>query len=213
MLGDELIEAILAGEEGRGNELLSEFHRGYPIENVRRLLVSDVPEAVKAGTWVLSELGRSATPFLGDIALLLDHPLRYVRFFAADAVLTAAGPEHGEVIAKAINLLGDVDEAVRWKGLRFLTTATREQLAAARPHLNLRVRTDVFEWLIDARSAELEQLLTHLESGDSLSRSLAVAATARLCRAGFALLKHAASSSDGEIAKFAQEELSHLKKQ
>jgi len=123
-----LIDRLRAGgNDSAANDLLTEVFRGHPVESLRRLLHSDEETAVKAGAWILSELGVRAAPMMADIVALLGHPLRYVRFFALDAVLASATSEDGVAVATAIGLINDPDDAVRWKALTFLAWARADQ--------------------------------------------------------------------------------------
>jgi hypothetical protein len=207
--GDELIDRLCAGEnDSSANDLLTELFRGYPVESLRRLLRSDEEPAVKAGAWILSELGVRAAPMMTDIVALLGHPLRYVRFFAVDAVLAAATAEDGAAVAAAIELTDDPDDAVRWKVLTFLAWASAEQLAAGVEHLRPPLR-DRTEWLARAGSGAVagSDVLAALDGPDRLARLFAAAATVRLAGRDRDLLRHAAASSDAEVSSFAQEQL------
>lgn len=207
--GDELIDRLRAGEnDSSANDLLTELFRGYPVESVRRLLHSDEESAVKAGAWILSELGVRAAPMMTDIVALLEHPLRYVRFFAVDAVMAGGTAEDGSAIAAAIGLIDDPDDAVRWKALTFLAWASSEQLAAGVEHLPPPLR-DRARWLTRAVSGAVagSDVLAALDGPDRLARLFAAAATVRLARRDRHLLRHAAASSDAEVSSFAQEQL------
>src|SRR4051795_9082903 len=99
------------------------------------LIRTGVPQAARAAAWLASELGDRATPLLDDLPTLLTNPTRYVRFFALDAVLTAATTQHGRLLAQAITLTTDPDAAVRWKATRMIAAASVPQLEAAIPHV------------------------------------------------------------------------------
>lgn len=207
--GDELIDRLCAGgDDSSANDLLSEVFHGYPVENLRRLLHSDEETAVKAGAWILSELAERAAPMMADIVALLGHPLRYVRFFALDAVLTSATADDGAAVATAIGLINDPDDAVRWKALTFLAWASADQLAASVAHLRPPLR-GLTEWLARASSgaATGRDVLTALDDPDRLARVFAAAAAVRLARRDRGLLERAAASADQEVSTFAREQL------
>lgn len=70
--GDELVEMLLAGEEGRAaNDLLLEVLRRYPAPNLSRLIHSDDDKAVASGAFVVSELRERAAPILDEVDFLL----------------------------------------------------------------------------------------------------------------------------------------------
>ncbi len=207
--GDELIDRLRAGgNDSSANDLLTEVFRGHPVKSLRRLLHSDEETAVKAGAWILSELGVRAAPMMADIVALLGHPLRYVRFFALDAVLASATAEDGAAVASAIGLINDPDDAVRWKALTFLAWASADQLAASVAHLRPPLR-GLTEWLARASSgaATGRDVLTALDDPDRLARVFAAAAAVRLARRDRGLLERAAASADQEVSTFAREQL------
>lgn len=213
--GDELTELLCTGiadspaVESATNELLNEVFDGYPINELRRLTRSSNPTAVKAGSWILSELGPLAAPMMSEITALLEHPLRYVRFFAIDAVLSNAEAEDGRSVAKVISLLADPDEGVRWKVLRFLSQATTAQLTAGARDLAPPSSARLTNWLaIDScDSSHVQEVVDGLSASDRLTRMFAAAAAARLARTTLDAVKQAAESEDAEIRSFAQEEL------
>jgi len=190
------------------NELLREFQLGYPLSNVRRLLDSEQPHAIKTAAWIISELGQAAAPLSAEIAILIRHSLRYARFFALDAVLVNASPAHGSLIRDAIRLINDDDDAVRWKTMWFLSRVTPQQLRAA-----LRGDVDIksarlIKWLLDVSSKDHESdIIAALGHSDQCERRFAVAAAARVATQTRIPLERAATSGDREISSFAHEEL------
>lgn len=152
--GDELIELLHSqgiGKEESGeaaNELLSRLNNGYPVRNLSRLIHSDDDEVVKIGAWLVSELGERAAPISHEVGFLLSHPVRNARYYAIEAVMVAASTEQGELIAKAVMLVDDPDEAVRRLATRLLARATPQQLAGAVPCLPDPV-AGLTEWLLN----------------------------------------------------------------
>lgn len=197
-----MLEEVLAGaNDATANELLSAFFRGYPVEQLRPLLASDSVDAAKAGAWIASELGEAARPLVNDLIRLLSHDSKYVRFFAVDSLLLAAGRDRGDAIAAAIGCITDSTGAVRWKAMEFLARADRAQLVAAVPYL---------------QDPELEHLLQQLlwENVDEVRRQLAehsmlplrfaVATAARMTLAGNStVLEEAQQHPCNEVAEFA----------
>jgi hypothetical protein len=200
-------------QEGRAaNDLLAEVFRGYPAENLSRLIRSDNHRAVEAGAFVVSELGVKAAPVLGDVEFLLGHQSRNARFGAIDATLAAASRDDGPIIAKAVMLVADPDQAVRWKALRFLAQATRDQLEAAGPCLEDGHVADLVRWMSAAgdKRAYLSEILDRLEDHDKRTRMFAAAAAGRVAAADRTGIERAAASHDPEVRSFAESVLSQL---
>ena len=216
--GDELIEMLLAGEdipgeEGRAaNDLLREVIRGYPAQNLSRLIHSDRATAVASGAFVVSELRAQAAQIIDEVDFLLGHPLRDARFDAIDAALTAASAEHGAILAKAVMLVDDADQAVRWKALRFLANSTPDQLTAAAPCLEDRHVASLVTWLASAGSdpAGLPDIRSRLHDPDKATRMFAAAAAARVGGTSRQALEDAAMSDDSDVRSFAEGEIEIL---
>jgi hypothetical protein len=206
-LGDHLIDRLGAGGgDYDATDLLKEFFAGYPIENLRRLLNSSDERLAKVGAWLASELGVRAAPVLGDVVALLQHDSRYVRFFALDAILGAATPHDGAVIARAIDRLTDSESAVRWKVVGLLSRASVEQLSASVQFLAPPMSALV-SWLLRSSAAtDTHQIGAALKDGRSLKRFVAVAAAVRVAGKDLAPLKEALSSPDPEVSAIAREE-------
>ncbi|MFG1617194.1 hypothetical protein ACGFI3_30910 [Nonomuraea wenchangensis] len=216
--GDDLIERVLAHANdddvlgSAANDLLEEVFAGYPVDNLRRLLRSDHEKIVRTGAWLLSELGELATPLADELPALLASPLRQVRFFAVEAVLNA-GDADGPLAARALALVRDGDDAVRWKVLSFLSAAETEQLAAGAEALEDAELKGLTEWLVRLDSEEVDprEVVARLEGGDRTARMFAAAAAARLSDEDDTnLLAHAATAEDEEIRSFALEQLDDL---
>lgn len=217
-IADELISEISSGSLGKeeageaANELLSQFHAGYPVHNLSRLIRSGDDETVKIGAWLASELGVRAEPILDEVSLLLSHPLRNARYYGIEAVLVAAPPERGELIAKAIRLIGDPDAGVRRLAVRLLARATPQQLAAARPYLREPLAS-LNLWLASEGSnpAYSPQILRRLGDPDRDVRVFAAAAAARVATQDEQALEVAEGSDDADIRIFAARELGLLR--
>jgi hypothetical protein len=216
--GDELIELLLAGgldpdEEGiAANELLSVVMRGYPAHNLTRLIHSDDPRAVQDGAFIVSELGTKAAEIIDEVDFLLGHQLRNARFDALDAALTGASREQGAVLAKAVMLVADPDQAVRVKALRFLAAATRDQLEASSADLADDHMARLAAWLAADGSdpAHLPDILNALRDPGKQTRMFAAAAAARVAEADRQGIEQAVRSDDPDVRSFAENVISRL---
>ena len=116
--GDVLLRSILASTTDDGvasNALLREFHRGYPVVNLRRLLVSGRDIPIGAGAFISAELGESAKEVLDDVAALASHPSPRVRGDVIGAITRAQRVATPSAIAVAVQGIIDEHEGVRWK--------------------------------------------------------------------------------------------------
>lgn len=204
---DALVAKILSTESDLGevaNDLLKAFFAGYPVDRLRLLLRSSNASAVRAGVWIASELGGDAAAMAQELPNLLDHAQTYVRFFAVDVALASATSQDGEALGKAVALIDDPEESVRWKVLHFLARASNEQLAAALPFITREDVASRLSWLLGDRS--LGELAERFD-GDRLDGMFAVAAASRLTKGRQEALRRATASDDAEVRTFAEEEL------
>lgn len=211
--GDQLLEHILAGGNGKAaNELLSEFFHGYPIERLRVLLQSEKETICIAGAFIAAELAARITPLVGELSPLLDHPAPIVRSDILDAVLMGATSQHGEIVAKAVLLIRDPEEIIRWKAARLLARGTNEQLSAAIPHLDSSTDTKLLAWMLGSEGfpVDKQEVITRLAGPDPLVRLFAAAGAARLGPHDRVPLKHVVASVDPEISSYATKELDWL---
>lgn len=214
--GDELIEQIRAGEDSSGkaaNELLNKFNQGYPVQNIKRLTRSSDDDVVKRAAWLVSELGARAVPILDEVDYLLSHPVRNARYYAVDAVLSAASPTHGALIAKAVLLIEDPDPAVRRLAMRLLARASTQQLAAAIPHITDRHVAGLVSWLLneDGNPATELDIISMLGDPDKVTRIFAAAHAARIAMTNESILDSASESEDEDVRIFAERERDLLK--
>jgi hypothetical protein len=193
-----------AAADAAANELLKALFAGYPVERVRPLLRSGQAHLVRAGIWIASELGADGAPLLDDVVRLLDHPIRYVRFFAVDAVLANAGSGHGAVTARAVRRIDDPDQAVRWKVLQLLANADRDTLAASVDGLDDSL-DELVTWLIGPPDGA--EIAARLGDPERAVRLFAAAAAARSAPTDPGPLTFAAGSTDEEVSSFAAERL------
>src|SRR5215469_3506820 len=146
---------------------------------------------------------------MGEVAWLLGHPLRESRFWAVDAVLVGATTEDGETIAKAVALITDPDEAVRWNVLRLLARIPLSHLIASLPYLHDPHLLQLVTWLtsMDTERISTQSIVRRLSSADRLTRMVAGAAAARLAPKSTYPLEQAAAAEDQEVSSFATSEL------
>lgn len=211
---DEIVSGLLESAdsdetESRTGLLLKALFSGYPVENLRRLTQSSHPPAIRAGVFLLSELGPAARPLLPELVTLLDHPDHYVRFHALDSLLLAAEPTDGPALARAVAAAtSDSNEAVRWNGLRFLAHATDEQLRVAADSCSDPQMKAQIAWLASVRTAGHEETVASgLASSDRIERLFAAAAASRMSDRSRELLVTASAATDPDVQSFAESEL------
>ncbi|CAA9361405.1 MAG: hypothetical protein AVDCRST_MAG68-4473 [uncultured Gemmatimonadetes bacterium] len=210
--GDLLIARMVAdSDDAPAHALLTEFFSGHPVDELRQLLLSDDEGTARTGAWIASELGWRSRPLIGVLAQLLNHPSKYVRFYAIDSILAAGSAEHGEAISAAVQRVEDVDDAVRWKAINFIAQAAHDQLVASLPFQRRPAIALLTRWLLDCdQSKDGAEIVARLDSSDSLERLFACIAAVRVSIRDRTALERAAVSTDVEVSSFALEQLDAL---
>jgi len=124
---ERLLDPRADTDDGRlVNDLLSEFGRGFAIENLRRL---STPHTEGDLAFLVSELGKKARPVLDEIVDLLQSASPRVRGDAIGALSQCTTWEDGPEVAKIVEGLGDPHPGVRWtagNALRYMGSQTLE---------------------------------------------------------------------------------------
>lgn len=207
--GDRLVSSVSRGYSDRAaHDLLTAFFQGYPVDRLRALLVSPEEATARTAAWILSELGFSAAPLRDTFKELLNHPAHQVRFHALDAVLTCATPQDGVLLATAVGLLRDHEEAVQWKAMGFITHASTGQLVSSLGQQSDPQLAGLTRWLVDLDTgpAAGDRVIQALASTEPLQRTFAVAGACRIALDDPGPLTHALQSHHADIASFAAEQ-------
>jgi hypothetical protein len=216
---EKFTERILANPNSSqvgviASNLLREYHRGYPVENLRSLLANHEESIVITGAWIASELGAKGTPLLADISRLIGHPQKKVRFSVIDCLLVWARPSNQTELASVIGLLSDPEAGVRWKVMDFLSRATPEQLAAAHSFFEVTEPNSGnargLAWLIGVRATDPQEIRIALQSPEEEFRKYAVVAARRMGRVNPELLRYASSLNDPDVKNFADSSIALL---
>ncbi|MEZ5961607.1 MAG: HEAT repeat domain-containing protein [Hyphomonadaceae bacterium] len=188
MTPDEMIERLLdpsfeTDDGAMVNDLLGEFWRGYPVENIRRLLV---PAAIGDAAFLVAELGQKVRPLLSDVADLMEHESPRIRFDAISALSQSTTWEDGWAVAKIVRALGDPHDGVRRMACKALRYMESSQVCAGLDYLKSQEPASVFAKFKNAflaierypkkSAATLEKLLT---SDDPIARRFGAAMAVR----------------------------------
>jgi hypothetical protein len=214
---DALLARVLAGDEwesGISNDLLNEFFRGYPVENLAKLLHSDNERVVYSGTWIASELAKDARPILGSLIPLFDYPHLGVRSYSVETVLTAAAGEDGEVVGSAVALIVDRERPVRRAAFILMARADTPVLAASLSYIKNSEIAALLDWVlaVESESRDDDEIASRLRDSNQLRRLFAVIAAARVYKRNPHYLQLAASLDASDEQSLAASELEWLVK-
>lgn len=209
---DELITTLTTGtghmDEGvLANDLLREFHRGYPVERLRPLLNSPNERVVKAAAFIASELGSKAAPLLDSLVGLLHYADGRVRSDAIISLITCTTGKHQKEIADVISMLDDPDWRIRHEVMEFMSRVSLEQLQAALRHFqNTEVNSahvPTLNWVLSESGREPSQITAWLGNDSALARKYGVVAATRIASMNEGPLRVAAASEDDDVRRFA----------
>jgi len=141
MTAEEMISETLNPDiedrDGLAHDLLNEFFRGYPIENLKLLINSEHLSARGTASFIATELGKLAAPLLEDIASLLSHPTPRARYDALETLWKCATYKDGWAIAAVLRHLEDPWPGVRTGAIDAIRLANREALLSGFKHLRI----------------------------------------------------------------------------
>jgi hypothetical protein len=187
--------------------LLTEYHRGYPLENLLPLLHTDDERLVHIGVFIASELGLKGKPLLNDVFPHLKDADKWVKHETLDCILMWAEPSNKFELGSGVNVLDDTDPANRWSAMNFLARLSREQLQGAlsywevtepkSPHAN------ALRWLLGSDATSPERVIATLQDEDRLRRMYGMVAAARMSKGHKEPLLYAAKIEDTDIKDFA----------
>jgi hypothetical protein len=166
--------------------LQSEFHKGFPLENLRPLLTSDNLHTQAAAAYLVAESPRISDKMncvVAEIADLLDSEVSGIRFDAIEALLGCTTPADGTVLGRLMLRLDDEHAGVRWRVVQFICLAECWQLrlavenaAALRPDSAFKTLIDAYGHYSMPSSKDLPRLLKH---PDAVLRRFAAAVAIR----------------------------------
>jgi hypothetical protein len=194
-------------KEGLANELLKQFFRGYPLDQLRSLLRHENHMVLRSGIWIASELPDHASALLNEANELARHPDTRVRYFALDVIMLATAETDGEEFIRIVEALDDTAAAVADNGLFLLSRATQQQLGAAIKHFELADSSSPhlvgLRMLANSRSANPSDIKNAIQGSDPLFRKYGLAVAERTYDIYPILLTEAADSKDDFIRSLA----------
>jgi hypothetical protein len=216
---EELIKTMTARPDSAddgvlANDLLREFHHGFPVERLRPLLNSSNEKVVKAAAFIASELGSRAAPLLDTLVGLLHDADARVRSDMIISMITCTTGNDKKEIAGVISMLDDPDWRIRHEVMEFLSRVSLEQLRAGLGHFDSShpdsAHVPALRWLSSEGATNPDQIISWLRSDNSLKRKYGVVAASRISSATGGRRRQSegndeplvlASSSDSEDVK------------
>lgn len=216
MTPQDMMSKLLApgfeGDGELGNALLSEFKKGFPIENLRPLLVSSNVHTQATAAFITAEMGFRLSFKLNcvvaEVTDLLDSKNSRTRFDAIEALGNCTTPADGTLLGRIMLRLDDEHAGVRWKVAQFICFAQRWQLrlavenaAALRPGSAFEILASAHGQYLMPTAKKVRWLLDH---PDALVRRFGAAVAVRprevVDERFVALAEHSGDAEVREIA-------------
>ena len=220
MTAETMIAQVLnpdyENSDGRlSNDLLDEFHRGYPIENLKLLINSDLLSARGTAAFIATELGLKVTPLLKEIASLLDMPTPRARYDAMETLWKCSTHRDGWAMGAVLHCLEDPWPGVRSGAIDAVRLADRKALLAGFKYLKTECPETVYSLFGNAflrvERGKMEVLESLMKHEDPIARRFAVGlATRPRLVVDETRLQIALKSSDREISEFAASAKNHV---
>ncbi len=113
------------------NDLCCAFRDGFPIENMRPLLVSDDARVTASAAFIAYELGSMMCPFLGELVALADHVDAQSRSDIIYALTECAGPDDLDALSRIMLAFDDRDPFVHRSAIQFVIVASDRSVGSA----------------------------------------------------------------------------------
>jgi HEAT repeat protein len=208
VVAKELIQDLLAepsrfADAGRAHELLQAYFKGAPVDTLRPLLRSEDLRIRRAAAFVVSELGRQASPVLDDVTSLMNSGDRYLIFHAMESITVCATGEGAAEFLHVVMKLEDPDAVLRSLAMFLMSNADASQLGAAYDLMKGEPSDHQLglELLMEP-SATDESILALIASDKPLRRRYGAVAAARSYEKSPRLIETAAVSEDDDIGSF-----------
>jgi hypothetical protein len=206
----KMLEPGFAGDGELANDLLSEFGKGFPLENLRLLLDSPNEHVTATAAFLMTFYGFKLRRFLPEITRLLDCKYPYTRGDTIEVLRECTTPQDGKVLGRVLMHLDDENPGVRWKVVQFICTVDPWQLNAGLRNA-ARMRPDSVFAILDRvyrrdRTTTAEDIRWLIGHSDPVARRFGAALAARpIYVVDERLLDIAALSDDAEIVRLAKD--------
>jgi hypothetical protein len=104
-------------------DLYSAFYKGFPIENLRPLLVSDDLDVSGSGALLANELGDRMGPLIDEVLALAEHTHTQARSDALYALQACARPCNVNALGRLVLALDDPGPFVHRAAMQFIIMA------------------------------------------------------------------------------------------
>jgi hypothetical protein len=173
MTPEQMIEHALVGN-GDGTmwiELCGAFQKGFPIENLRRLLVSEDDRVSSGAAFLANELGKMMRPFIDELVALASHTDAQARSDVLYALSHCAGPADLDALSRIMLAFDDPEPFVHRSAMMFVIMADDRSLASAITEAARRFPGSPFERILSILLGRRDRLYLPWEQIDAAKLS------------------------------------------
>lgn len=207
---DELLQSVIKKQKDTlAIELLNEFHQGYPVENIFKLLNHDNPRVAELGAWICSEMGHLLREHLSTLARDLSYEPPKVQTSLIAAIVNGATDENGAELAQVARLLRSPNPEVRSHAVEYVSMLETDLLQSIVLHLEDSVLQEHFVWLL-SHSASLYDISTfaqRVRSHDEIEAMFGLIAIKRASRNRLSFLREASKAAHPSVKKALSQEI------
>lgn len=118
-------------DQGKANQLLKEYFKGFPIDTLRPLLTSRDQNIRRAAIWIASELGSQGSSLLPEVITLLEDGDPFIQYNALESIMACAKGDYVNKFVYILYSLESGNDLIRQLAMRLASNASQEQIEAA----------------------------------------------------------------------------------
>jgi hypothetical protein len=165
-------------DKGLGNDLLIQFLRGYPIENLRKLLDHEDERIIRVGLWIASELPGKIEPILEKIKTFSNSNNSKFRYIMLDIL---ACESITELFYCVLESMDDPEIVVQRKEIDIMINLSLDNLKNIYKSIEIRDATSVHKGYLQLLIGEASRDVIDrcLNDKNSISQKYGLIAAAR----------------------------------
>jgi len=211
-MGYKLIDELKSnplkcGEEGKTYELLQMYFSGFPLNTLYPLLSHEDSIVRRGAIWIVSELGIEGQKFLDDALKLIYDEDGHTRSYAFDVIVACSEGDRLDEFFKIIPFLEN--ETTKFIIMRLLSNVPDDKLRRASEYFGEKnsynkLHKEGLLLLSEIRKLSYEQILSMVDSSESLTRKYGMIAIQKLVCVLEQFVYKSMESTDPDISEFSK---------
>jgi len=200
--------------KGKAHELLQEYFQGKSLETLRPLLKHDNAHVRRSAAFIVSELGKTASCLIYDIAPLVSDSDTHIQWYAIESIMACTNVGNYEYFIVIVEALDDPNSSICRLAMRLAARANIFQIEAAIRNIGrLRAHQKVHEQglraMLEWEALSDAEIIALLNDHNDLLRKYGAMISNRRMTRSTTLIQLATQSEDECMACFAKEALAN----